>query len=729
MHCNPLIVDECFVRSGLEDMSLQTTRHFQCTRATPDHNEKCTEKGPCHVCKPLSVVRRTEKKERVFDLCANYSQYMDSDETNAMYDISGWLTDMDRKLFQIWQEQTEKRSLSDEQERPLSSMAIIAINQCAVNLVAGINAIPSVFPMRALFVSCCIGWTVFWKKIFQDTTPDGLYPAYIKAPWETITDLYRAFQRILKLVALVRHRHIHPTGDVVDSITMWTSSSETTAQELDRHTHVQRGIDTLVHILASGRVSTNGEMIVGNYVIPRYHRRNGNLYMYFRDRDREMMCQASTALVSSLLACTLPFERFGTHSIPGHIYVVWMYDEVYVQIETTMFNAETYSELGVSYTYTLPPPHPVSNIPYIYLDRESDDATSILYALDSEDNVEVLSGYSTVSAIFPFTDSVPIVCKGIPLLQIHLQSDVTLRFEFPTTITSIALWAFHRHYIVRYLMRKLSIVPVGEVMAGFKEAYEWTIANHHIDITVGIDPSITISEIVDVLMPLMSQTNEPIVLRTGILREPLVPTTRGVAASIMRNVVVHFTQTPSSGDVTVDMQSYMAKKTKGRSWARVKAIIAALKMRSNKHVNDRKGNFSFRLDTEDASDLVEELDTILLRETDGLSRAMLTPKDPYGEILDDRVVDIPHIRPSNLIAGRHSVSQLIAYQWYYGISVMGLSDVSIRQNLETFEQSARECDTCIQQTIIGIRPVLLEHFGFIERLSIRDRSGGEKRKM
>ena len=171
------------------------------------------------------------------------------------------------------------------------------------------------------------------------------------------------------------------------------------------------------------------------------------------------------------------------------------------------------------------------------------------------------------------------------------------------------------------------------------------------------------------------------------------------------------------------MKAYMTARKKNRSWTRIKDIIATLKKLSHSYTTDRTGSFTFTLDIDVSStvELTDELDTILLHDTDGLSRASFTPKDPYGKILDDRVT-ATQLRPHNQIDGRYSVSQLIAYQWYYGISVMGMTDVGIRTNLEVFEQTARTCDVCVQKTIIAMRPI------FLDLLSLRRDTAGSKRK-
>jgi hypothetical protein len=430
------------------------------------------------------------------------------------------------------------------------------------------------------------------------------------------------------------------------------------------------------------------------------------------------MCQASTALVASLLACTLPTEIFGTHTIPGHIYATWIHGHVYVPIETTMFNAETYRAVGVAYSYILPPSLPVSTRPYVYLDPNVDEAARVLYALDSRENDHLLADYSAVSSLFPFADGKDLVCKGIPLTQLYLLNDRTLRFEFPPTMTHVALQAFATQYIVGLIRRT----------PGVTGQYTYSLSKYGVDVIVD-DPS-TIFGIVEAMTPLTSQMNTPIVVRTGVIREPMIQDTKGIAVSSMRNMVVYFTQTPSSGTVTIDMKAYMEKKKKGRSWVLVKKRIASLKEDSITYTTDRDGDFDFTLkvdiDSESMLQSIDQLDTILLRETDGRSRATFRPKDPYGEILDDRV-DQRELRPHNLIDGKHSISQLIAHQWYYGISVMGLSDISIRTNLDRFEETARGCDGCIQETIIGMRVIIQEHFAFLGLLSFR-RPREQKRK-
>jgi len=162
-----------------------------------------------------------------------------------------------------------------------------------------------------------------------------------------------------------------------------------------------------------------------------------------------MMCQASTALIASLLACVLPTELFGTHTIPGHIYVAWISGPVYVRIETTIFNAEAYSAVGIEYTYVLPPPQPVTNVPYIFLDpNNEEEAAKVLYAVESRENETLLTEYSTFSPLFPFADGRDITCKGASLQHIYLLNDQTLRVTFPVTSTPAALQAFAEHHII-----------------------------------------------------------------------------------------------------------------------------------------------------------------------------------------------------------------------------------------------------------------------------------------
>jgi hypothetical protein len=173
---------------------------------------------------------------------------------------------LDQNLFSIWTTQTTMRSITEEKHLSLSAMAIILINQCAVNLTSSILNLPRNFPMRALFVSSCIGWTVYWKAHFQSQEP-------IQPPWQTLSDLHRTFLRILRLVALVRHVHLYPSQAVVEREGKWACVSPlddcTAEPREERETSVQRAIDSLVLILASGRVSTDEDPIVLDYVIPR----------------------------------------------------------------------------------------------------------------------------------------------------------------------------------------------------------------------------------------------------------------------------------------------------------------------------------------------------------------------------------------------------------------------------------------------------------------------------
>jgi hypothetical protein len=192
MQCDPDVLDDCFIRVGSVDETNKVIRHYQCVSLDTDH-----------VCKPLVIKK---KSERVFDLCTDFAQDLSVDEKIELLRISEWLAWMDTNVQSIWTEQTQERSLEDERGVPLASMAIVIINQCAVNLTERIQNIPSEFPMRALFISTCIGWTIFWKNMLQGPSMNARYMSYIKAPWEMISDLFRAFKSLLRLVALVRYR-------------------------------------------------------------------------------------------------------------------------------------------------------------------------------------------------------------------------------------------------------------------------------------------------------------------------------------------------------------------------------------------------------------------------------------------------------------------------------------------------------------------------------------------
>jgi len=174
-----------------------------------------------------AVIGHKKRAERPFSLALTtvFRTHLTAAETATLREISGWLTTLDTAVHRIWKEQTETRFIDDERLLPLSSMAIIIINQCAVNMTECLHNIQSTFPMRALFVSSCIGWTIFWKQTLQGPTTTPRHMAYIKAAWEAITDLHTTFKRILKLVALARHRHKHPSSDVVESSGEWISSS------------------------------------------------------------------------------------------------------------------------------------------------------------------------------------------------------------------------------------------------------------------------------------------------------------------------------------------------------------------------------------------------------------------------------------------------------------------------------------------------------------------------
>jgi len=729
MHCDPHVPDSCFIRAGQDNSHDPVVRHYQCV---PPARDTCS-KGDDYVCKPLDVVRLGPSGQR-FPLCMDFTQHITPEEAASLRRISDWLEVLDRQLYIIWKDQTERRSVEDEKRLPLASMAILLINQCAVNLTERILNLPPGFPMRALFVSTCIGWAMFWKTLFQGSARTKRYRSYIRAPWETIGDLHTAFRSILKLVDLVRHVHNHPERAVVETIGAWVSQGG--ASDDPHGCNIQRAVNSLIHLLASGRLSDNGDQIAPEFVIPRYNTRNGHLYMYFRDRDREMMCAASTSLIASLLACMMPEEIFGANVDPGHIYVAWVHDGQYTPIETTICNADVYGTIGVSYTYRLPPSRPIVTTPYIYLPMDDlDEYARVSYALDSGDNTRVLAGHRIVSEQFPFTNGTTLLCGGIPVMQLQLLHDSTvLRIEFPSSMTPRALLAFERHYIIRYLGRKLSILPVGHDKVDFitnqtvtPNAYTTTATNNqHIEI-MAHDPA-TLFQIVDAMASIILHMHDPIMVRSGIQTIPLHQTIEDVSSAVLHNIVVGFIQTPSSGSVEVTMKSYLQEgtKPKGRSWARVKNILSTLKTHSIEHTNDRDGSFMYILGIDDHSSrqLADELDTILMQETMGRSRASYMEGIPYTDILDDRV-DARLLRADNLVDRQHSVSHLLAYQWYYGISTMKVSDVE-RGLLDQFEQTARKCTTCMQNTIINLRPVLLEHAHYLDLLGLDRRVSGKR---
>lgn len=715
--------DECFLQEVEQGQGGTVQRHHQCLNAT---------------CVPMEF---RQKQHPTFDLLSAYSSHLTRPDKEALQQISNCLRTLHERLYDIWKAQTETRSLEAELGIPLASMAIILINQCAVNLTATIMNLPQTFAMRALFVSSCIGWTIYWKTLFQGLGTTAQYREHLLAPWSTITDLYSTFQSLLKLVALVRTVQSHPRGVVVtlrdDSPTSkeWVATrsrrgadrrSESDFDEDDakesRETTVQQAVDSLVSILASGRLSPDADKIATAYVIPYYSTRNGNLYMYFRDRDRGMMCQASTALIASLLACMLPDEIFGASTIPGHIFVSWIHDGYYTPIETTVFNAQEYGHVGVSYTYTLPPARPVHNEPYVYLVSDDlDESSRTLYAIDCGENDGVLAGCSTFSSRFPFVDGKTVVCRGLPAIELRVVNNTVVSLVFPPTTTRVALLAFQKHYVLGYLKRGFGVLP---------QSYSCTVENNKTTLYLSArDPGL-LDKIMEAMTLLVSQKHdEPIQLRMGLLRDPLVQTTKGISSSIMNNVVLGIIQTPSSGLVTVDMKSYMRHyKKPGRTWTRIKTMIATLKTLSINHSNDRDGSFLFKLaiDAPNAQQLTDDLDSLLLQETDGLSRASLKPLAAYTELLDDRVAIRP-LRAQNLVAEKHSVSQILAFQWYSGISLMVVSD-DVRALIETFEQTARKCISCLQKTIQDMRSVLMEHFEYLSDLSLDRRTSDRQDK-
>jgi hypothetical protein len=181
MHCDPVITDACFIDGTADSSTVKITRHYRCVRPDDSHRAACPKVGACHVCQPIEfpVVVSSHKNTDTFDLCSKFSRLLSPSDKLVLERISGWLSAMDTEIHTIWKKETERRTMDEERDIPLASMAIIIINQCAVNLTEKIVNLPEEFPMRTLFVSTCIGWTVFWKNAFQGSSLNIRYRLYI----------------------------------------------------------------------------------------------------------------------------------------------------------------------------------------------------------------------------------------------------------------------------------------------------------------------------------------------------------------------------------------------------------------------------------------------------------------------------------------------------------------------------------------------------------------------
>lgn len=705
-YCDPSILDDCFIKNS----STSKHRHYKCVNRVSENK---------HVCVPQQMEQPRSQIELIIQ--SEFSMM----EKNVLLRLQSYIINLSEKLYLIWKEHTSERTILEEQQLPLASLAILMINRCATNLTGFIMS-QEQFKMEPLFVSLFVGWSMYWKQLLQGPA-DKRVRTYIRSPWAVLLDLSKSINRILKLVSLLRYTRDHI--DIMEQIyyesNKWKHNGGETSRTPDREFHIQTMINVLVSILANGRLTENGEKIASSFTIPKYDVSNGYLYMYFSDRYRSMMCQASTTLVATLLSCTFPDDMFGVDLSPGHIFVAYVKNNVYYPIESTMFNTEGYASIGKRFEYHLDIYLPLVKTPYVYIPDESfeNNTIEIVRAQMARKSIPELRIMTEVDDVFPY-GSKKEYRYDIPLESVQYMDQNTILLKFQKDTTTRLLKLFEFQFILKHMAKKYRMIPVGyssdknSIRNPFFNPsiydYQESFAIQHNTVekvtTMTFQYPIPFEFRLDLDRIIQNRNGS---VYTGTFSRPAATGTNGITSSILFNLVLSITTTPSKKSVRLSNPGSI--KTMDQN------LIETLNLIENLSVNvTNRGDLVFQLGigSMDISKHVEESDDFLLRTTDGRSRMTLIEHSntDSDNVFMNKVHPYP-LRMSNIIYDEYTVSEVVSYEWYVCIVSQSLDNSYVRSLFDKFETTSHNCSSCYQKKIHSMGSVLETYFPYLNILS------------
>jgi hypothetical protein len=687
MECTTDAVDQCFLASTND----RATRHHLCVKNPKSSVYNCQEF--IHK-KPDTIV---------FTGLSTFS----NDEKLVMEDLETYMNNMCMLLYNEWINKTKTRTKREEVQVPLSSLVIILINRCAVNLI-GFMYTKTNFKLQPIFISVFIGWFLHWKKKFQDKQSKRSQH-YLRSPWLAINyDLYNVMKRIVKLASLMRFvpnnieyletvRYIEEDGE-------WTCTKGKERSDPIVHTKVQQTIDVFVRITSSGRVHENGDVIVGDYTIPAYSTDYGLLYAYFKNVDRKMMCMASSILTSSMLNFSLTEETFGTHSYPGHIYTVYIKNQKFHKIETTLLNEGGFTSVGNRYNYILGPGEPIHTKTYAYIPNDNVQWT-VNGAISSI--AKVVFGIGDKSDIFPSSDRTerPYVIPIQQLIPDYRKG--TLTFEFNPAASEKEMKTFNWNFIHKYMATKFNLVP--NEYHNFKRAKSNVYYDKHssvtayrIDILFEKDIKriiITLNDHEDLRVVYMAYNDmlpammQPSVIYIGTKVYPDAGNTIDVTTETLHNFILDIIGPNIDGHVVI----LTDKNTHNTDLRHIGSFIQG-ELTDCKF--DGQSKYSIRHGTKNITQLklnIERLNTKLLRSNVTYEPLIETESSTIGWKAENG---------KNIIYDKYQVSDLIRYDWYALFLTIGMRNNNLNSLLSQFATDAITCTNCEGKRIMKAHDIV-----------------------
>ena len=676
-------------------------------------------------------------------------------EQGSLANLEALMLHMTQELQTIWLDHTSSRTLEEEIERPLHAMAIVALNRCAINLVEYLMPLRG-FRLQPLLVSVCIGWASHTKRALQGRA--RMYQPLAHKPWTALhRDLPASIDRVVELVALLRFASVRL--DRLEAIRrddasgQWVGTPPTPVRMAPADA-VQGIVNVLVCLLSSGRLTADGNRIAPAYIIPKYNISSGYLYKYFAGINREMMCQASTTLVASLLSTTFRDEAFGVETMPGHIYAVLLSSDgtTYTPIETTVFNAEAYASIGSRYVYNFARHRRRRGQPYVYIPRGllQDTLTHVAWAMDHR----LATTIRLALPEFPYDqpgDNSRSTEVSLGVVAVVCSAD-TVTVQFAHGTRSEVLHLFLRRCVHEYLAGSRDIVPVGygadasrtenrfyttncaETYTAYadSETYRVSIRN-----MVG---TVTLGRLVGLAGEYrLALVHTTMTVHTGVKQRPSASTTTGISSAILHNMVVTVTgDLHGRGQVVLhDTDSIPVRMRDDPELIAIRHTLATMAVR-----NLPSSSTVVLIRTDVSKDDVSRVVTRFnrWRQDRYLSasiEAVFIPETTAGDsqwFSRDIVCRHAPLHMDNNFGDnnttRRSISDLVSYEWWEALTNMSssLENNAVRTMLDDLPVVGTRCRACRQKRVHGMRGVAHSRFTWLSRLSRPAQRRGVRRK-
>ena len=671
--CSLESIDECFLGPARSARNTPVNRHFRCIG------------GQCVQHKYVNT------RKISFDHMTLFKQT----EDEIIQQIGEYLTNVATLLYHTWDTQTTTRTLKEEDDLPLRSLVILLLNRCAVNLVTFLSKQAGDLVLQPILVSISIGWICHWKKAFQGPQ-DRQYHQHIRNPWLTLFSLRDAIQRMIHLASLVRCIPRYYT-----QLTELTYVSDTKELALDKLTIdrrpsstiflVEETITGILSIVTSGRLHPNGSALATSFIIPKYDTSHGYLYAYFADTNRSMMCTASTQLITSLLSFALPDQTFGIDTGPAHVWSVFISGETYYEIETTRFNAQTFSAAGCIAQFQLTNPKPRTSTPYVYAPHNNPLESRVLTLCRKALRLE-----GPEIDIFPYGPHRSTKVYTLPVERVERRGDDRIRIVFaPCTKRERKL--FQWEMVTKLLAQACNIVEADDGKEhtnpfeadGMERAYRTIYTDSHRTLDLLFLSNKHIDRVFHLYSELTTHLEKSIY--TGIYSTPQTTSTREITSMMFNNLAITILDPPPShlviygtrilpDDVQIALHTFLS----GFRWDSISTLPDG----------DIRVELDITTHWHELGTIIDRLDPRIRVE---IKRSPLTE---YHIIHNDMLTHTTKGERLNKVYHKYSISDLLSYEWYLFFTYESTEHHGIiRHMVEEFEKNAIACTDCRQKRI------------------------------